>query len=343
MASELPDRLLHDLVAVDELHLVRLGVRHRRRPVPPADVRADRRASSSSRPGVPSAFDDLDFTIGRRRLRDHAHRRSWRSGCARRWEDPRRSTRRAAVRGGHRRSSSSLWVVRLAIGPPWGFVALLVLGVLELGDPGLGRAVRTPDAVASGAHRRAVRPVHDHRARRVRPGHDDRRPGVAGRRRRRRARWSRSRSAAWCSSSGCGGPTSSTRAASMSALSLRAAIAWGYGHYVVFASVAALGAGLQVATDSILGDVGLGASGGGARRWGSRWSCTWWPSGSCTAGRRAVGSLVPLGDRLRRDPRRGPDRGHRRECPAAVAAMSVVVAALVAFNVVAMRRAAAAG
>jgi low temperature requirement protein LtrA len=43
-------------------------------------------------------------------------------------------------------------------------------------------------------------------------------------------------------------------------LSLRAAIAWGYGHYVVFAAVAALGAGLQVATDSVLGEVALAAA-----------------------------------------------------------------------------------
>ncbi len=41
-------------------------------------------------------------------------------------------------------------------------------------------------------------------------------------------------------------------------VSLRAAFVWGYGQYVVFAAVAALGAGLQVATDSILGDVQLG-------------------------------------------------------------------------------------
>ena len=40
-------------------------------------------------------------------------------------------------------------------------------------------------------------------------------------------------------------------------VSLRAAFVWGYGHYVVFAAVAALGAGLQVATDTILGDVHL--------------------------------------------------------------------------------------
>jgi low temperature requirement protein LtrA len=34
---------------------------------------------------------------------------------------------------------------------------------------------------------------------------------------------------------------------------LRTAIAWGYGHYVIFASVAAIGAGLQLATESTLG------------------------------------------------------------------------------------------
>jgi low temperature requirement protein LtrA len=40
--------------------------------------------------------------------------------------------------------------------------------------------------------------------------------------------------------------------------SLEAMIAWGYGHYAVFASVAALGAGLEVAADSIHEPIDLG-------------------------------------------------------------------------------------
>jgi low temperature requirement protein LtrA len=38
---------------------------------------------------------------------------------------------------------------------------------------------------------------------------------------------------------------------------LRSAVAWGYGHYVIFAAVAALGAGLQVAADATLHPVEL--------------------------------------------------------------------------------------
>ena len=41
-------------------------------------------------------------------------------------------------------------------------------------------------------------------------------------------------------------------------LSLRASFAWGYGHYAVFAAVAALGAGLGVATDAVLDHADLG-------------------------------------------------------------------------------------
>ncbi|HJW48536.1 MAG TPA: low temperature requirement protein A, partial [Candidatus Limnocylindria bacterium] len=38
---------------------------------------------------------------------------------------------------------------------------------------------------------------------------------------------------------------------------VRVAIAWSYGHFVIFAAVAALGAGLQVAIDAIQGDAHL--------------------------------------------------------------------------------------
>jgi low temperature requirement protein LtrA len=40
-------------------------------------------------------------------------------------------------------------------------------------------------------------------------------------------------------------------------LSAAAAFEWGYGHYVVFGSVAAVGAGLGVAIDQVTGDSGL--------------------------------------------------------------------------------------
>ena len=54
------------------------------------------------------------------------------------------------------------------------------------------------------------------------------------------------RPAASCSSSRCGGGTSSTRPRRRSACPAILAFLWGYAHYVVFASVAALGAGLEV-------------------------------------------------------------------------------------------------
>jgi low temperature requirement protein LtrA len=42
---------------------------------------------------------------------------------------------------------------------------------------------------------------------------------------------------------------------------MRVAFMWGYGHYVVFASAAALGAGLQVAIDNLRGVTSLTAEG----------------------------------------------------------------------------------
>jgi low temperature requirement protein LtrA len=46
--------------------------------------------------------------------------------------------------------------------------------------------------------------------------------------------------------------------------SMRGAFAWGYGHYAVFAAVAALGAGLGVATDVVLGHAEIGPVGAAA-------------------------------------------------------------------------------
>jgi low temperature requirement protein LtrA len=45
--------------------------------------------------------------------------------------------------------------------------------------------------------------------------------------------------------------------------SLRTAILWGYGHYLVFASVAAVGAGLGVAIDQRTGHTAIGSVGAG--------------------------------------------------------------------------------
>jgi hypothetical protein len=45
---------------------------------------------------------------------------------------------------------------------------------------------------------------------------------------------------------------------------LRKAIVWGYGHYFIFASAAAVGSGLAVAVDRIARDAAIGSRGAGA-------------------------------------------------------------------------------
>ena len=60
-AGPVPAGLLRDLVGVDELHLVRVVLRHRRRPVPAADPACRWRACSCSRRACPSAVEDGDF------------------------------------------------------------------------------------------------------------------------------------------------------------------------------------------------------------------------------------------------------------------------------------------
>ena len=58
------------------------------------------------------------------------------------------------------------WVLRLAIG--WsevGYLTFVVLGLLELAVPSWAERAGPDDAVAPGPHRRALRPVHDHRPR----------------------------------------------------------------------------------------------------------------------------------------------------------------------------------
>ena len=104
------------------------------------------------------------------------------------------------------------------------------------------------DDLAPAPHRRALRPVHDHRARRV--ACSPRRCGAVARstptalRRARADR--RRRSAHRCSR--CGGCTSTCRPSTSSTAPRRvrprtpAAFLWGYGHYFVFATAAAAGA-----------------------------------------------------------------------------------------------------
>ena len=130
------------------------------------------------------------------------------------------------------------WVVRLLIG--WsevGYLTFLVLGILELAVPAWAERAGRRHAVARRPHRRALRPVHDHRPGRVRAGDDDR-----GRRR-------PSRPAAlllplltvavgglllvfamWWSYFKHEPDVGHHR-------SLRSMLGWGYGHYFVFAAV----------------------------------------------------------------------------------------------------------
>ena len=178
---ELPGRLLRDLVAVDELHLVRLGVRHGRRPVPAADVRADRRGAGRGGRG-PGGVRAPGFHGHGHRLRDHAHRARGAVAAGR----PRGSggpSGRPAVRDGHRAHPG-----RLGRAPARRLVGGRLPDVPRARHPrarraGLGRASRSSHAVARRPHRGALRPVHDHRPGRVRAGDDDRDAGgLRGRR-----------------------------------------------------------------------------------------------------------------------------------------------------------------
>ena len=92
-----PAGVLRDLVGVDELHVVRVGVRHRRRPVPAADPGADGRRARARRRRARRARPRR-LPRGHDRLPDHARRRSSRSGCGRRSRTRRAARRRCATR-----------------------------------------------------------------------------------------------------------------------------------------------------------------------------------------------------------------------------------------------------
>ena len=59
----LRDGVLRDLVGLDELHLVRLGLRQRRRALPARDARADRRRRWCSPPACRGPSTDHDFAV----------------------------------------------------------------------------------------------------------------------------------------------------------------------------------------------------------------------------------------------------------------------------------------
>ena len=198
--------------------------------------------------GVPAAFRP-------RRLHRHHHRLRRDAGgpgdpvAAGRAGDP--SGRSAA-----RRYAAAIAVVQI------GWVARLFLPHVAGDDrvprPGAGRdaGARPGRSMAARgtawhprAHQRALRPLHPDRAGRMRGG------GHRGHAVGDLARGSRPRRSAWppagCSSSSrSGGGTSSIRPRRPCGCHGISAFLWGYAHYAVFASVAALGAGLEVALES---------------------------------------------------------------------------------------------
>ena len=283
--------------------------------------------------GIPRAFDDLDFTIaviGYVIMRTALVAQWLRAG----YEDP--AGRPVALRyAAGIGLVQLLWVVRLAIGPPWSFAAILILGLLELAIPAWAE--------------RAGRPTPWHAE------HIAERYGlftiiVLG-------ECVLATTTAVQASLAAGGVSGALVAVATGGLvlvfglwwayfkhpggisdrvSLRAAFVWGYGHYVVFAAVAALGAGLQVATDTILGDVHLADQ-----------QVAFAVAIPVVIYLVAVGLLhgQPLSRRLA-----VPlviasaailgtaSAADWLGVPSAVVAMSVVVAALVAFNVASMQR-----
>ena len=209
---ELPHRVLHDLVAVDRASSISASAYDTDDIIYGAHVRPDRGRPRRHRREHASAFAELDFTavIG---YVIRCARRSWPS-AAERPCGPGRASRRASVcRGiglvqllwGCRRHRTTVGVRRPA-GP----------GRSRTGHPHPGRAsgLPTPWRASTSPH---DRPVHEaDRARRMRAGDDDRisrprsLPAASPGRSWRPAR-------PWCWSSACGGPISSTPAASASA------------------------------------------------------------------------------------------------------------------------------
>ena len=209
--------------------------------------------------GVPRAFDGSDFavvTLGYVVMRLGDGRAS---GCGPRRATARRRADRAALRGRHQRRAGRLG--RCAAGCPPDCrrrARSCVLVVARARRAGLGRAAPARP-LAPAPHRRALRPVHPHRARRVgrspRPSRSRRRS--TSRRARRRPGADRRRRAGHRLRA----LVALLRPAGATACSttLRTSFLWGYGHYVVFASAAAVGAGLAVAVEQAIGHAQISA------------------------------------------------------------------------------------
>ena len=134
--------VLRDLVGLDELHLVRLGLRQRRRPVPPGGLRPDRRRARSSRPASRGV---RRRTTGRSSVAGYVVMRlgAGRALAARRASRSRRIARTAlryAV--GITVAASSAGSRLLFRAGVHGCPASLVLARRRAGGPGLGRSAR---------------------------------------------------------------------------------------------------------------------------------------------------------------------------------------------------------
>ena len=159
LAGYLPVFFAH-LVGVDELHLVRLRLRHRRPALPADDPGADRRGARARRGGARRVRRRLPGDGVR--LRGHAPG-DGRAVAACRRRGPAAPGVRVALRRGHHRRAGRLGRVA---GAPRAAGLLRRVRARRTGRAGVGRA-HGADGLAPRAHRRAVRAVHPHRARRV--------------------------------------------------------------------------------------------------------------------------------------------------------------------------------
>ena len=244
---------LRRLLGVDQLLVVRVGLRHRRLGLPPRDDGADgRRDRARARPPAGVRVD--------RRAATCSTTASWSratSSCACRWSSSGRGRRATTRRGG--RGAVYIWTISVAQ------VFWVVLAIVDLPIESDVRdragADRDRDvwpvhrasaegrhALARASHRGALRPARDHHARRGDPRHrrlDQRRRARLRRagpstRRSSRSRASGSPSATWWT-------YFAIPWADVLELHRERSFIWGYGHMVIFGSLAAIGAGLHVA------------------------------------------------------------------------------------------------
>ena len=244
--------VLRHLVGLDELHLVRLGLRHRRRALPARHARPDRRRAGPRRrraARVRAAQTSTSPPSGYVIMRVGAGR-AVAPGRAGRSAAP---ADRAALRARASPWCRSAGCCGLLAAAAAGLAALARAGRRRAGRADLGRAAPADDAGTPHHIAERYGLVHDHRARRVgalaatsasrpRSTRHGRTPDLLAPGRRRAGHRVRAVVAVLRSSR----PSTAWR-------SSRAAFVWGYGHQVIFASAAAVGAGLAVAADYATG------------------------------------------------------------------------------------------